>query len=134
MASLLFMIGGAVVNALAFTRTNFIFSRITGHGAKECKRYDLEQEQLKNKWNEDRMKRLDFINKRLCEKNEARLYINNVDETVLKYYHIFAKRIKPLPPEPQLSYFNHPSKTQKWRTIICYSWYRYCNICPIQVP
>ena len=46
------------------------------------------------------MKRLDFINKRLLEKNEARAYINNVDEVMLEHYRVFAKQIKPMPPEP----------------------------------
>ena len=59
------------------------------------------------------MKRLDFINERLREKKEARTYINNVDEAVLKYYRVFAKQIKPLPPEPQLSDFYHPSEAQR---------------------
>ena len=115
MASLFFMIGGAVMNAFAFTSINFIFSRLTDHGAKERKRHDLEEEKLqraRNKWNEDRMKRLDFINKRLRETNEARAYINNADEVMLEYYRVFAKKIKPLPPEPQLSGFYHPSETR----------------------
>ena len=80
MASVLFTIGGAVVNALAFSGTNFIFSRLTYHGAEERKRHDLALEKLqkeRDEWNEDRMKRLDFINKRLREKSEARTYINN---------------------------------------------------------
>ena len=39
------------------------------------------------------MKRLDFSNKRLREKNEARAYINNnVDEAVLEYYRVFEKK------------------------------------------
>ena len=59
------------------------------------------------------MKPLDFINKRLREKNEAREYINSVDEAMLEYYREFAKQIKPLPPEPQLSDFYHPSEAQK---------------------
>ena len=59
------------------------------------------------------MKPLDFINKRLREKNEARAYINNVDEAMLEYYQVFAKYIKPLPPEPQLSDFYHSSEAQK---------------------
>ena len=59
------------------------------------------------------MKQLDFINKRLREKNEARAYISNVDEAMLEYYQVFAKRIKPLPPEPQLSDFYLPSESQK---------------------
>ena len=103
------------MNALAFSGTNFVFSRLTDHGAKEHKKHDLALEKLqrvRDKWNEDRMKRLDFINKRLREKNEARAYINNVDEAMLEYYRVFAKQIKPLPPEPELSDFYHPSENQ----------------------
>ena len=59
------------------------------------------------------MKRLDFINKRLREKNEAKAYINNVYKAMLEYYRVFAKQIKPLPPEPELSDFYHPSENQK---------------------
>ena len=85
-------------------------------GAKERKRHDLAEEKLqktRDKWNEDRMKRLDFINKRLREKNEARAYINNTDEAILEYYRVFPRKIKPLPPEPELSDFYHPSETQR---------------------
>ena len=105
-----------MVNALAFSGTNFVFSRITDHGEKERKRHDLALEKLqraRDEWDQDRMQRLDFINKRVREKNETRPYINNVDEAILEYYRVFAKQIKPLPPEPQLSDFYHPSEAQK---------------------
>ena len=104
------------MNALAFSGTNFVFSRLTNHGAEERKIHDLALEKLqraRDEWNRDRTKRLDFINKRLREKNEARTYINNVDEAMLEYYRVFAKKIKPLPPEPELSDFYHPSENQK---------------------
>ena len=52
MASVLFTIGGAVVNALAFSDTNFIFSRLTDHGAKERKRHDLALEKPQRKRDE----------------------------------------------------------------------------------
>ena len=94
MAPLLFTIGGAVVNALVFSGTNFVFSRLTDHGEVERKRHDLALERLKrarDEWNKDRMKRLGFINKRLREKNEARAYINNVHEAMFEYYRLFAK-------------------------------------------
>ena len=84
MASLLFAVGGTVVNALAFSGTNFVFNRLTDHGEEECRRYDITLERLQKArggwegwkggrkearggWNEDRMKRLGFINKRLRE-------------------------------------------------------------------
>ena len=116
MALLLFTIGGAAVNSLAFSETNFVFSRVTNHGAEERKRHNLPLEKLqkaRDEWNRDRMKRLDLINKRLRERNEARTYIKNVDEAMLGYYRVYAKKKKPLPPEPELSDFYHPSEAQK---------------------
>ena len=59
------------------------------------------------------MKHYDFINKKLREKDEARAYLNNVDEAMLEYYRVFVKHIKPLPPQLQLSDFYHTSETQK---------------------
>ena len=94
MASVLFTIGGAMLNALAFSGTNFVFSRLTDHGAEERKRHDLALEKLqkaRDEWNRDRMKRLDLTNKILRERNEARAYIKNVNKTMLEYYDIFAK-------------------------------------------
>ena len=101
----------SVFSATAFGGANLAFSMLTDHGAKERKRHDLALEKLqraRDKWNEDRMKQLDFINKRLCEKNEVRTYIHNVDEAMLEYCRVFAKKIKPLPPELELSDFYHP--------------------------
>ena len=101
MASILFTIGGAVGNALASSGTDL--------DAEECKRHDLALEKLQRA----RRKRLDIISKRLRERNEARAYIKNADEAMLEYYCVFAKKIKPLAPEPELSDFYHPSENQK---------------------
>ena len=71
MASLLFTIGGSLVNALAFSGTNFVFSTLTNHGEEERKRRELALKRLqsaRDEWNKDRIKRLDFINKRLRKK------------------------------------------------------------------
>ena len=46
MSSLLFTIGVAVVNALAFDSTKLTFSMLTDHGAEERKRGDLAEEKL----------------------------------------------------------------------------------------
>ena len=35
-----------MVNALALSGTIFVFSRVIGHGAEECKRHDLVLEKL----------------------------------------------------------------------------------------
>ena len=38
---------------------------------------------------------------------------NNIDEVMVEHYRVFEKQIKPLPPEPELSDFYHPSEKQK---------------------
>ena len=89
----------SVFSATAFGGANLAFSMLTDHGAKECKRHDLALEKIqrtRDKWNEDRMKRLDYINKRLREKNEGKAYINNVHEAMLEYYRLFVKNNKAL--------------------------------------
>ena len=57
MTSLLYTIGGAVVNAAAFGGGNLAFSMLRDHGAEEeCKTHDLKEEELqkaKDEWNED---------------------------------------------------------------------------------
>ena len=42
------------------------------------------------------------------KKNKAKAFISNIE-----YYRVFAKQVNPLPPEPHLSDFYHPSETQK---------------------
>ena len=46
MASLLFTVGGAVVNALSFRGTKFVFSRFTDHDEEVRRRHDLALEKL----------------------------------------------------------------------------------------
>ena len=73
MASLLAIGASAAINALAFSGTNYIFSTFSDHGEAERKRHDLALEDLqrdRDKWNQERIERLDFINKRLRDKKK----------------------------------------------------------------
>ena len=85
----------AGINATAFVGVSLGFRMLRNDGEKERKRMVQQKKSFKGargKWNENRMKRLDFINKRPREKNEARAYIKNVDEAMLEYYRVFAKK------------------------------------------
>ena len=93
--TLLSGIFSAVVNATAFAGASAGFSMLRNDGGKERKRHGLalkELQRARDEWNKDRMKRVDFINKRLREQNKARAYINNVDNAMLEYYRVFAKK------------------------------------------
>ena len=107
---------GAGINAKAFGGVSLGFSMLTD-GAKERKRHDLAIKKLqraRDKWNEDQMKRFDFINKRLRErKMRQRQTSTMLMKQFLNTIAYLQKREKPLQPEPELSDFYHPSETQK---------------------
>ena len=69
MASVAMLIGGALVNALAFTSSSYLFSRLSVNSINgERKRHDLAIEQLQKaqiEWAQKRQQRIDFINKQL---------------------------------------------------------------------
>ena len=116
MVSLLAIGASAAVKALPFSGTNYLFSKFSDHGEAERKRHDLALDDLqrdRDKRNQDRMERLDFINKRLRDKMEARDYIGNFDSAMLEYYRVFDVKLKSLPPEPQLSDYYNASDQQK---------------------
>ena len=116
MVTLLATGASAAINALAFSGTNSIFSKFSDHGEAERKRHDIALEDLqrdRDKWNQERLKILDFINERLRDKKEARDYIGNLDSAILEYYRVFGVKLKPLPLEPQLSDYYNASDQQK---------------------
>ena len=62
------------------------------------------------------------MNKRLGEKNEARTYINNVDEALLEYYRVFAKQIKPFPLSLNYQIFIIPQRIKKMANYYLLQW------------
>ena len=135
--SLLFTTGGAMVNALAFSSTNFDFSIhrslwrrkqktwLSTWKASKGKRWMeersneaswfYEQKTAWKKWRESIHRQRWWSNARvlwrLCETNKA-----------LTTWAWFIRFVSSF------------GGSKKWWTIICCSGYRHCNICPIQVP
>ena len=73
MATLAVMIGGAAINALAFSGSNYLFSKLSDHGKAERKRHDLAIEEFqkdRDEWNKERVKDWissirDYVNSRM---------------------------------------------------------------------
>ena len=68
MATIAMLVGGAMVNALAFSGSNWLFSMLRSSGLnEEQKRHDKVSEQLqaaKAEWSQKRTERLDWISGR----------------------------------------------------------------------
>ena len=89
MASVVMLLGGALVNALAFSGSNDLFSVLRSSGVdEECKRHDKAVEQLQAvqaKWSRRRTERLDWINEELCRQNHAVQTFRDVDAAIREY-------------------------------------------------
>ena len=48
-------------------------------------------------WDKERLKRLDFINKKLREQQDAKQAITDLEDGMREYYQVFGQKIKPLP-------------------------------------
>ena len=75
MASIDFLIGGAPINALAFTGSNYLFSSLSKESTdKEQKRHNKAIEGLQRaqiEWAKKRQERLDYINNQIMKEHKA---------------------------------------------------------------
>ena len=118
------MVGGALVNALAFSGSNFVFSMLRDPGAdEERKRHDKALEQLQAAqvdWSRKRTERLDWINEEMRRQGHAVRTFRDADEAIRQYNFVVdansSSRIA-LEPKPKLSDFYQPSPEQRDREI-----------------
>ena len=116
------MVGGAVTNALAFSGSNYLFSKMgSSNSDAERERHDKAMEQLEaatTAWNEKRTERLDFINEQIKKEHHAMTEFDDADTAMKNYFYITGKQLPALPTKPRLSDFYTPSEDQKNREIV----------------
>ena len=122
MASVAMLVGGALVNALAFSGSNFLFSMLRDPGTdEERKRHDNALEQLQAsqaEWSRKRAERLDWINEELRRQGHAVRTFRDVDEAIRQYNLVAGSGSHvALEPEPILSDFYLASPEQRDREI-----------------
>ena len=114
MASIGFLIGGALVNALAFTGSNYLFSSLSKESIdKERKRHDKAIEDLQRaqiEWAKKRQERLDYINDQIIKERKAVKRFTDLNSAMQQYYIVTGRQLEPLPPKPVLSDFYVPSE------------------------
>ena len=114
MASIGFLIRGALVNALAFTGSNYLFSSLSKKSIdKERKRHDKAIEDLQRpqiEWAKKRQERLDYINNEIMKEHKAEKRFMDLNSAVQQYFLVTGRQLEPLPPKPVLSNFYVPSE------------------------
>ena len=119
MASIAVIAGGALVNALAFSGTNFIFGQI-GNGKKEMKRHNFAMEQLtkaRDEYSRERFARIDYINKTIQQQGHAAKTFSDLGVAMQQYSDVTGHILPPLKDPSKLSDFYTPSAQQKDREI-----------------
>ena len=121
------LVGRALMNALAFSGSNYLFSMLRDPGAdEERKRHDKAVEQLQAaqaKWSRKRSERLDWINEDLRRQGHAVHTFRDVDEAIRQYNLVSgsgsrdAQILEQMEPKPKLSDFYLPSPEQHDREI-----------------
>ena len=105
------LVGGAVVNALAFTGSSYLF-RDKGEDRKKYYEALENLQKAKERFNEQRANRMDSISKTLREQRHAEKTFNTLDEAMREYYEVTKQKLPPLR-EPQLSDFYTQSEAHK---------------------
>ena len=112
------LIGGASANALAFTGSSYLFSRLSKDSIDaERKRHDLAIEQLQKvqiQWEQKRQQRIDFINKQLRLERVSETKFTELNDAMREYHEVFDHELPSLPREPVLSDFYTPSDEQHY--------------------
>ena len=115
------LVGGAVVNALAFSGSNCLFSTLRSSDLnEERKRHDQAVEQLQAaqaKWSRKRTERLDWIIEDLHRQGHAVQTFRDVDNAMREYSRVTGTKLDPLGTKPKLSDFYVPSSGQRDREI-----------------
>ena len=112
------IIGGAVLNAAAFTGGNYLAKYLSGDGGAlaEKTRHDkaLEAyEAAQARYSEERTKLLDWIETNRENKQLAKQNFTNTDYAFKLYNQAHPDRKMTLPKEPKFSDFYQPSEAQK---------------------
>ena len=115
------LVGGAMVNALAFSGSNYLFSMLRSSDLnEERKRHDQAVEQVQAahvKWSRKQTERLDWTKEGLRRQEHAVQTFRDVDDAMHEYSRVTGTKLEALGPEPKLPDFYVPSSGHRDREI-----------------
>ena len=122
MPSIAVLIGGALTDDLAFTRSSYLFLRLSKNSIDpEKKRHDAAIEQLQKaqiEWVHKQQEQIDFINKQVGLEAKRETKFTELNDAMREYHEVFGHKLPPFPREPVLSYYYTPSNEQHDRELV----------------
>ena len=90
MASIGFLIGGALINAPAFSGSNFLFSSLSKESTdREQKRYDKaigDFQRAQKEWAKERQERLDYIINQIVKERKGEKRFTYLNSAMQQYF------------------------------------------------
>ena len=121
MASVEMLIVGALVNALAFTGSSYLFHRLSADNIDaKRKRQDAAIEKLQAaqiEWAHKRQQRIDFINNQLRLEQKAETKFTELNDAMREYHEVFGHELPPLPRESVLNDLYTLTNQQHYREL-----------------
>ena len=121
MASVAMLIGGTIVNALAFTGSSYLFHRLSADNIDaERKRHDEAIEALQAtqiEWTRKQQQRINFINNQLRLERALETKFTDINNAMREYHEVFGHELPLLPREPVLSDFYTLTDEQHYREL-----------------
>ena len=121
MASVAMLIGGALMNTLAFTGSSYLFHRLSKESIDaERKRHNATIEALQAaqiEWAHKRQQQINFINNQLRLERALETKFTELNDAMREYHEVFGHELPPLPREPVLSDFYTPTDEQHYREL-----------------
>ena len=95
------LIGGALANALAFTGSPYLFSRLSKDSIDaERRKHDEAIEKLQKariEWVYKRQEQIDFINKQLRLERKPEAKFTELNDAMKEFHEVFYHELPPLP-------------------------------------
>ena len=117
MAGIGMMLGGAVINGIAFTGAGELFRMFDKNGyAEEMKRHNLAQEQLNKatvEWDQQRKQTIDYVNLQLQKEHQSAIDFQHVDNALSYYNELHPLNKVSIKNRPVLSEYYQPSEKMK---------------------
>ena len=111
------MLGGAVINGIAFTGAGELFRMFDKNGyAEEMKRHNLAQEQLNKatvEWDQQRKQTIDYVNLQLQKEHQSAIDFQHVDNALSYYNELHPLNKVSIKNRPVLSEYYQPSEKMK---------------------
>ena len=113
------MIGGAIVNAFAFSGSNFIFHKLSSESEERRRHYHALEKLThdRDEWIKKRQERIDFINNKLRKERNSEFRFSELGKAMEAYAEANLPKLPPLGEEPKLELNEADEENQHFREI-----------------